>query len=152
MLRHISKDLFGFTAGVIAHGVNCAGAFNAGVARQVRKLYPLAYQFYLRKFQNGGWKLGDVQLVSVTEQLIIANCATQKGYGYANSQNVFADYKAIATVFKKLALLSTDKNLEIALPRIGAGLAGGDWNTIKTMLEEAAREYPQANLTVYSLE
>jgi O-acetyl-ADP-ribose deacetylase (regulator of RNase III) len=40
--------------------------------------------------------------------------------------------------------------LSVAIPKIGAGLAGGDWNIISTIIEKELKKYP-VNLTVYIL-
>lgn len=103
------------------------------------------------KFNKEGWRLGDVQLVSISNGKIIANCATQHGFGYADNQKVFVDYPAIASVFKTLVNFSKVNNISIAMPRIGAGLAGGDWTIIKNLLEQADEAQANTNITVYSL-
>lgn len=36
--------------------------------------------------------------------------------------------------------------MTIAIPKIGAGLAGGDWETIRPILEEVFNDY---DLTIY---
>src|SRR5688572_21119765 len=101
MIEYLRGDLFQTKAEVIAHGVNCRGAFNAGVARQVRRLFPSAYAAYMEKLNKEGWNLGDVQFVAVAKSsptsftddkhksTVIANCATQRGYGYGQGQRVY---------------------------------------------------------------
>lgn len=151
MLSYLKENLFNTQADMIAHGVNCMGAFDAGVARQIRRLFPSAYEAYIHKWKNTGWKLGDVQFVNTPDTILIANCATQKGYGYPSQTSIFVDYKAVASVFITLARYSEIHKVSVAMPKIGAGLAGGDWDKINGFLEEAVKQYPQANITVYYL-
>lgn len=147
MVNYVTGNLFQVKTGIIAHGVNCRGAFGSGVAGQIRKLYPFVRRAYLNKYDSEGWKLGEVQLVYATDDLTIANCATQYDFG---TDKVQADYGAIGEVFQKLIAYCEEHDLPLALPRIGAGLAGGDWNVINNILQQAAQE-KDVDITVYSL-
>ena len=40
MIKHIKCDIFESGADLILHQVNCQGAMNSGVAKQVREKYP----------------------------------------------------------------------------------------------------------------
>lgn len=119
------------TEDIIAHGCNCINGFGSGVAAHISKEFPDAKIKYHEKFNTVGWKLGDVQIVK-TKGKHIANCGTQKEYYPRNK--VHADYPAIETCFKKLYTYSKANNLSIAIPKIGAGLAGGDWTIIETII------------------
>jgi O-acetyl-ADP-ribose deacetylase (regulator of RNase III) len=61
----------------------------------------------------------------------IINAYTQYEYG-TDKMNV--DYDAITMVMKKINHAYNGKR--IGLPKIGAGLAGGDWNIIRDIIEE----------------
>lgn len=152
MVKYITGNLFLTKAQVIAHGVNCKGAFGAGIAGQIRRLYPGAYSAYIAKHQKDGWKLGDVQIVELFKDGFpqIANCATQNGYGYTDGQTVFADYGAIERSLWVLEEYCKKNNYTLAIPRIGAGLAGGDWNRIKEIIETIFK-HSQVTVEVYSL-
>lgn len=61
------------------HGVNDTGvAYASGIAGQIRNKWPIAYEKY-RKWQN--LRLGDIQLVKVSDNKIIVNLVSQKDYG-----------------------------------------------------------------------
>jgi O-acetyl-ADP-ribose deacetylase (regulator of RNase III) len=51
MVNYKKGNIFESGAGIIAHGVNCKGAFGSGVAGQIAKLYPKTKSDYLYKFQ-----------------------------------------------------------------------------------------------------
>lgn len=147
MVFTIKGDVFSSGADIIAHGCNCKGAFGAGVAALVAKKYPKARYYYLDKFQTEGWQLGDVEFVKVTgAQQYIANCATQKDYSRGKRH---ADYDAIRACMEKVRDFAKTNNLTIAIPKIGAGLAGGDWGIIKKILKEVFVDY---DCTVFYLE
>lgn len=134
MIVYERGDLFTTDADIIAHGVNCRGGFGSGVAKLVATKFPKARQRYLEKFENEGWRLGDVQLVKVYGERWIANMATQDGYlprGVCH-----ADYGAIRTCMEKLREIACAHRLTIAMPKIGAGLAGGDWTKIEAIIND----------------
>lgn len=146
MVNYIQGDLFSTKADIIAHGCNCRGGFGSGVAKIVATKYPKARHYYLDKHEEEGWKLGDVQFVRQWNDKIIANCATQDGYlprGICH-----ADYPAIRKAMTTVKEYARAKNLSIAIPKIGAGLAGGDWQVIEKILEEVFSDY---DITVYYL-
>lgn len=116
---------------IIAHGCNCINGFGSGVAAAISEAFPEAKYKYHEKFKTIGWKLGDVQIVK-TKGKHIANCATQQEYYPRNK--VHADYPAIENCFKKLYIYAKNNHLTIAIPKIGAGLAGGDWARIESII------------------
>jgi O-acetyl-ADP-ribose deacetylase (regulator of RNase III) len=151
-ISYVDGNVFDSDADVIAHGVNCMGAFGAGVAKQIRNRYPEVYRAYITKHTFEGWKLGDCQIVTLEDNSRqVANLATQFGYGYKRGQKVLVSYDALRYSIRSLFKYCANNNLSLAMPQIGAGLAGGDWNTIKGILEEEARAYPNLDVTVYSL-
>lgn len=153
MVKYQKGDVLNSGAHLIAHGCNCVGGFGSGVAGQIVKRFPVAAGAYLWKHDNEGWMLGDVQFVSAAEDLSttitkwIANCATQ--FEYYPRNKVHADYDAIRTCMEKVKKFAIPMNRSIAIPKIGAGLAGGDWNIIEKILEEVFHDY---DVTVYVLE
>lgn len=139
MVTHKKGNLLEAKEDIIAHGVNCRGGFGSGVAGQIAKKYPKAQHAYFHKFQIDGWDLGDVDFVPQYDRKIIANCATQDNFGYKNELHV--DYNAIRETMTKLKHWAAQHGYSIAVPKIGCGLAGGDWQTVKVILEEVFNDY-----------
>lgn len=146
MVRYIKGNLFDSRDDIIAHGVNCRGGFGSGVAYAVAQYYPKAKEFYLEKFEQEGWDLGDVQFVTVVGGKVIANCATQDAYYPRNKCH--ADYPAIRKCMERVKEFAKSRGYSVSIPKIGAGLAGGDWNIIKSILDEVFSDY---DVTVYVL-
>lgn len=148
MINYVKGDLFeSGRADILAHGCNCRGGFGSGVAAAVAKKYPKARHYYLDKHDEDGWELGEVQFVRQWNDVIIANCATQDAY--LPRGECHADYDAIRICMMKVKDYAKDKGLTVAIPKIGAGLAGGDWNVIETILNEVFNDY---NVTVCYLD
>lgn len=145
MLHYVKGDLFRADEEILAHGCNCKGGFGSGVAAGMAHNHRKARDQYLSKHNNEGWTLGDVQFVNSGRKWI-ANCATQEAYLPRGVQH--ADYDAIRICMLKVKDFAQKNSLRIAIPKIGAGLAGGDWNIIETILKEVFSDY---DITVYTL-
>lgn len=145
-LTYIKGDLFTSSRRVIGHSVNCRGAFGSGVAGQVARLYPQARIAYLSKFKQEKWSLGEIQVVPVKNKIIV-NMATQDTYG---REGVHVDYNACFEAFEKLFRYAQMHWLDIALPKIGAGLAGGEWDRVETELLKALNNY-ETEVDIYYL-
>ena len=146
MVTFVQGDVLESKANLIAHGCNCKGGFGSGVAGAIRTKYPKARHYYLDKFEEDGWKLGEVQFVKQWDDRWIANCATQDDF--LPRGTVHVDYDAVRTSMSKVKQFAMDSSLSVAIPKIGAGLAGGDWSKIESILNEVFNDY---DVTVYYL-
>lgn len=145
-MEFVKGDLFSTDFEVIAHGCNCAGGFGAGVAAVIAKKYPHVKREFLKKHYSVGWKPGDVQLVPVGDKQVIANCGTQKHY-LPRGKDLF-EYEAFRIVCRQLKEHCLRTNSRLAFPKIGAGLAGGNWERILKVMEE---ELEGVTVRVYEL-
>lgn len=119
---------------IIAHGCNAQGKMGSGVARVVRNTWPEAYEIYIETHDRFGLNLGTV-IYAKSQNKIIANCITQRFYGRKLER--YVDYSAVGMCFGSLNSYMLDKNLSsIAMPKIGAGLGGGDWNKIEELIKQ----------------
>ncbi len=119
---------------VIIHGCNCFCTMGAGIAKGIKSEFPEAYEADLKTEKGNKDKLGTYSN-AITERngykIIIINAYTQYHY---KGRRMKADYEAIRSVFKKIK--SNYPGRKIGYPKIGAGLAGGDWNIISEIIEE----------------
>ena len=129
---------------VIIHGCNCFCTMGAGIAKTVKQLYPEAYAADCKTRMADLGKLGTYSSVYVPRRnknsichdptlraIAIVNGYTQFDYGRDGRR---ADYKAIHSVFKRVKQEFSGK--VIAYPKIGAGLARGNWHTIAEIIDE----------------
>lgn len=115
----------------IVHGCNSLGVMGSGVAKAIRDKYPQAYRDYNDVYNSNGLELGDAVFSVQDDGKIIVNAITQKNFG-RSSNKVYVSYWAIAEVFRKIESFDIK---EIAMPKIGSGLAGGNWDTIEQIIE-----------------
>ncbi len=149
MITYKIGDLLDANEIVIAHGVNSAGKFGAGVAKAIANRFPEAKKAYLEKHYGEGWKLADIQVIRINGFRYICNICTQEWYGY---YGCYVNYEAVDLGFDRLFAGMRTMNLRsIAIPRIGAGLGGGDWTMIEGIIQRRSDEYG-IDVWVYYLE
>ena len=119
---------------VIIHGCNCQCQMGRGVALSIKKLFPEAYKADRETVKGTRDKLGEYSSVKVRHnqtEFVIVNAYTQYHW---RGDGVKADYEAIRRVMRKIR--SDYSGKRIGYPLIGAGLAGGDWKIIRSIIEE----------------
>jgi O-acetyl-ADP-ribose deacetylase (regulator of RNase III) len=137
---------------VIAHGCNCHSVMGAGLAPQMAKMFGCD-QFEMELWGSTIEKLGNIDYTTFAltdvgpinlddyevhthhHELIVVNAYTQYNYGKNHKDGSLrpADYEAITLCMRKMN--SVFKGKHIGLPLIGAGLAGGDWEVIKNIIQ-----------------
>ena len=150
---------------IIAHLVNdktpnWGGAF----ARVVKKKWGSAQTDFEQwaRSNNSNLALGKLRLFEVADQLALATMVAQHGYGESAKPRI--RYGALKTALDQLAEIALTRNATIHMPKIGSGQAGGNWDIISELIEDAlcdrgvevfvyspaygsARKEPQARLT-----
>lgn len=129
---------------IIVHGANCFNTMGAGVALQIKNTFPSAYHADCETEAGDFNKLGNYTEAKVKlkngNDLIIINAYTQ--YDHKVDEKPF-DYDAFTLICKKIRFNYGDK--KIAMPLIGAGLAGGSWDVISEIIQD---ELGDTDLTV----
>jgi O-acetyl-ADP-ribose deacetylase (regulator of RNase III) len=119
---------------VIVHGCNCQCAMGAGIARTIKQHFPEAYEADRRTAKGDRSKLGTISTAEVVRgdaEFTVANGYTQFHW---RGRGVLVDYDALRSVFR--AVREQFPGLRVGYPKIGAGLAGGDWETIAAIIDE----------------
>lgn len=97
----------------------------------------LSFQVYREKNQTSGLVLGEITYAEVAPQKWIVNANTQRSTGQGRQ----VSYDAVTSCFEKVLVLAraikaASGELPILFPMIGAGLGGGNWNVISTIIDE----------------
>lgn len=134
MIKYVKGDLIKAAldgnVDVIVHGANCFTTMGAGIALQIRNKFPEAFDEDLKTVSGDRKKLGKISYVKIKD-LYIINAYTQ--YTYWNPNDMLS-YDAIKSCMKEVKKLVSGKR--IGLPKIGAGLARGNWNKIEKIIED----------------
>lgn len=158
--EEIEGDLISLAQGgkfeVIVHGCNCFCSMGAGIAPQMAKAFGAdMFPLEAEKFSGSIHKLGMIDskklLVSQfgytaedyvgvdTDELklplTVVNAYTQYGFGANHEGGTVAplDYEALAMCMRKIN--HEFKGKTIGLPLIGCGLAGGNWERVKLIIQ-----------------
>ena len=122
---------------VIVHGCNCFNTMGSGIAKQIKKRYPKAYTVDQVTKKGDRTKLGRFSHAIIDDHdVIIVNAYTQYRYG---RDKVYVDYDALKTAMDRICL-DMPPGI-IAMPKIGCGLAGGDWDVVSEILESVSKKY-----------
>ncbi|MGB3212164.1 MAG: macro domain-containing protein [Desulforhopalus sp.] len=123
---------------IIVHGCNCFCTMEAGVARAIQDEFPEAYAADLVTIKGDRNKLGDFSFATVKRgghEITIVNGYTQFHF---HGESVLVDYDAVQKLFCKVKQHYSGKR--IGYPKIGAGLAGGDWEKISRIIDRELRD------------
>jgi O-acetyl-ADP-ribose deacetylase (regulator of RNase III) len=120
---------------ILLHGCNCFHTMGAGIAFHLKNNYPQVYEADLATPYGDKSKLGTFSYCVINDKLTIVNCYTQYRYGMEKQQ---IDLKAVSDCITSVCNFF-DKGY-IVLPRIGAGLGGGNWNEIKEVINTALKD------------
>lgn len=122
-----------------AHGCNCVGAMGKGIAVQFKQNFPGMYAQYKRLCTTGQFKPGDVFAFEYEPGKFVFNLATQEHY--VRRLGRLASIKWIKESVSKMISIAEQRGVtDIALPKIGAGLGGLQWDDVKRALEEVGSD------------
>jgi O-acetyl-ADP-ribose deacetylase (regulator of RNase III) len=145
---------------ILAHGCNSGGGWGSGFVLAVNKLSPLPQNEYRKWYQetvcyacnedcivnppeSAGirpyeipFMLGEIQLVKVRAGLAVANMITQKNTGMFGHL-IPLRYDSLRECFYRLSLACKKlKVMHVTMPKIGCGLACGDWKVVEQLVQE----------------
>lgn len=144
MVKYFDGNLLESGCNIIIHQTNTLGILGAGLALQIKERYPKYAQEYIEfcnKCRNNQDQLiGQIQLsFNQLGDPIVVSFFSQRGLGW----NVQTDYQAFRTCCKRLkeevinCPIIPKSRFRIGFPyKIGCGLARGNWDAIKQIIEE----------------
>lgn len=120
---------------VIAHVCNDVGKWGRGFVQAISARWPEPKRAY-RQWYRAGLALGEVQIVQCEPGVWVANMIGQRGIARAEG-DVPIRYDAVEQCLRRLAVETKLRGASVHMPRIGCGLAGGSWEKIGPMVEDA---------------
>ncbi len=137
---------------VIVHVCNNIGAWGAGFVLSLSKRWT-APELSYREMKHRD--LGMVDFVQVQDDIAVANLIGQEGTISRSVSNLPpVRYVAIERGLNELVAINSyrhdDDKISVHMPRIGSGLAGGNWNIIETIIDETLCK-AGIEVTVYDL-
>jgi O-acetyl-ADP-ribose deacetylase (regulator of RNase III) len=149
MIELTKGNLLEAPAEALVNTVNTAGIMGKGIALQFKQAYPQMFRAYERDCKAGEVKLGKVQVFDlgglVGGPRWIINFPT-KGHWRAGSRmaDIETGLQDLVATIKRLHIRS------IAVPPLGCGNGGLDWNEVHPRIESAFAELPEVRVLVFA--
>ncbi|MHB1308582.1 MAG: type II toxin-antitoxin system antitoxin DNA ADP-ribosyl glycohydrolase DarG [Limisphaerales bacterium] len=149
MMELTKGNLLEAPAEALVNTVNTAGIMGKGIALQFKQAYPQMFRAYERDCQAGEVKLGKVQVFDlgglVGGPRWIINFPT-KGHWRTGSRmaDIETGLQDLVATIKRLHIRS------IAVPPLGCGNGGLDWNDVRPRIESAFAPLPEVRVLVFA--
>lgn len=132
----------------IAHVVNDKAKRwgGRGFAQSLSRKFPGAAQDFHEWMSSERHALGEVHVSAVDPALAIASLVAQAGYGESAKPRL--RYGPLQAALSQLVRMAAAAGASLHMPLIGAGQAGGSWETIRQLLHETVADSGVA-VTVY---
>ena len=131
MLELIEKgNIFNSSCEFLVNPVNCVGVMGKGLALEFKNKYPLNFEIYKKACDNASFNIGNLLIVPVDNKFIV-NFPTKKHWRNKS------DLEFIKIGLEELKVAINDFNIKsIALPKLGCGLGGLDWNEVFDLIKD----------------
>ena len=136
MIHFITGNILDSTAEALINTVNTVGVMGKGIALQFKNQFPNNYKIYKKACDQKELKVGEL-LVTEEDSLlggkkIIINFPTKTHW------RMPSEYEYIQSGLKALVKLIEEKKIKsVAVPPLGAGNGGLDWNRVKPIIIDA---------------
>lgn len=145
-----TQPQWGFGRKIIVHCCNDRGAWGSGFVVALSKRWPDPEAKYRANINQ--YHLGEIIWARVEDDIWVANLIGQHGTGLDEFGYPPIRYDAILQGLRRIGEMCAGHvdSPSVHMPRMGAGLAGGNWKIIELLVEQelVARGVP---VTVYDL-
>lgn len=146
MIKFLQGDLLQSDAEALVNAVNTVGVMGKGIALQFKNQYPENYKVYKAACNKGALIVGTILIVKdgdLFNQKFIVNFPTKQHWRSPSEISYIQD----GLIALKKAIREYDIQ-SIAIPPLGCGLGGLDWNVVKAMIIEALQDL-DINIAIY---
>jgi O-acetyl-ADP-ribose deacetylase (regulator of RNase III) len=135
MIQYITGNILDSSADALINTVNTDGVMGKGIALQFKKAYPNNFKAYVDACRNKNIGIGKLFLTTeknlATPEKIIINFPTKISWQKPSEYNFI-----IAGLDDLVRIVQTQNIKSLAIPPLGAGNGGLDWQKVKTIIVE----------------
>jgi len=147
MIIHTQGDLLRDDSEAIVNTVNCVGVMGRGIALQFRNAYPENFKAYAHACQREEVLPGKMfvfETRTLTNPRYIINFPTKRHWrGKSRMEDIDAGLTALVAVLR-------EKNIRsVAIPPLGSGLGGLNWDEVKPRIEAALASVDDVKVSIY---
>lgn len=147
MIEYKQGDILQSDAEAIINTVNCVGVMGRGIALQFKNAYPdnfKAYALACKAEQVVPGKMFVFDTGRLTGPRYIINFPTKRHWkGKSRIEDIVAGLDELVAVIQRYAIRS------IAIPPLGSGLGGLDWQQVKPLIEAAVQPLKEVQVLIY---
>jgi O-acetyl-ADP-ribose deacetylase (regulator of RNase III) len=150
MIEIVQGNLLAAKVDALVNTVNTEGVMGKGIALQFRQAFPAMYKAYVADSKAGRVKLGEMNVFDLGGLLDygprwIINFPTK---GHWKSRSRLGD---IAKGLESLTVTVCDLKIRsIAVPPLGCGHGGLDWNDVRPLIEKAFAKIPEVRALLFA--
>lgn len=150
MIKETKGNLFNSKSEVLVNAVNCVGVMGKGIALQFKQKFPAEYfKAYKTACQNGELAIGKVQVYELkntqTNPRYIINFPTKNHWRELSKiEYIESGLQSLTEAVEQYEIKS------IAMPALGCGLGGLDWNDVKPLIEKAFVDLPKVEVLLFN--
>ncbi|MFN0009599.1 MAG: macro domain-containing protein [Planctomycetota bacterium] len=134
-------------AEVLVNAVNCVGIMGKGIALQFKLTFPENFEAYRDACRRGDVIPGRMHVFATGRPgnpRFIVNFPTKRHWRESSRlEDIEAGLSALTQEIRRLGVHS------IALPPLGCGLGGLDWQVVRPCIEAAFAEVPHVRVRLY---
>jgi O-acetyl-ADP-ribose deacetylase (regulator of RNase III) len=134
-------------AEALVNTVNCVGVMGRGIALQFKKAFPENFRFYEAACKKHEVRIGRVLVFEtglLTRPKYIINFPTKRHWrGPSRNDYIDAGLKSLIGVVRSRGIRS------IAIPPLGCGLGGLDWDDVRSRITKAFAELPDVKVLLF---
>jgi len=147
MIEITTGNLLKTEAEALVNTVNCVGFMGKGVALQFKQAFPDNYEAYRKACEAGHVQPGRMFIYETGRMIppfYIINFPTKRHWrGKSRMEDIEAGLDALVEDVKRLGIRS------LAMPPLGCGFGGLDWNTVRPRIEQAFARLPQVQVLLF---
>ncbi len=147
MIEFTSGDILKCEADALVNTVNCVGVMGRGIALQFKNMYPDNFKAYAAACKREAVQPGHMfvyETGQLTPPRLIVNFPTKRHWrGKSRIEDIDAGLADLVKVIRNKGIRS------IAIPPLGSGLGGLDWNEVRPRIESALAELDDVQVLVF---
>jgi O-acetyl-ADP-ribose deacetylase (regulator of RNase III)/uncharacterized protein YwgA len=147
MIKRTTGDLLKADAEALVNTVNCVGVMGRGVALQFKKKFPKNYAQYKKACDAQEVTIGKMlifPLGTLSNPRFIINFPTKEHWrGHSQLSYIEDGLEALVAEVKAHDIRS------VAIPPLGCGLGGLEWNEVRPLIERAFTSLTEVEVLLY---
>ncbi len=135
MIQYKIGNLLNSEAEALVNTVNTVGVMGKGIALQFKNMFPNNYKLYVNACKSKELKIG--KLLVTEEETLLSGKKIIINFPTKTNWRLPSEYQYIEAGLVELVKVIEEKNIKsIAIPPLGSGHGGLDWNRVKQLLEK----------------